>query len=106
MLSPSTDELTMGHLRRPWTAARQKNGVKVSLLPVACSNFDFIFSRRLNDAGHVDFENAMYVRAGALRHEHVLGDLLAHVRHGHEFAGGDAADGLQRRGDGGAAGAS
>ncbi len=42
----------------------------------------------------------MHVRAGALRHDHVLGDLLAHGGHGHEFAGGDAADRLQRRGDG------
>ena len=47
MLSPSTDELTMGHLRRPCTTARAKNGVKVSLLPVACSNLPFIFSRSL-----------------------------------------------------------
>ena len=35
----------MGHLRMPCTTARAKNGVKVSLLPVACSNLAFIFSR-------------------------------------------------------------
>ena len=37
----------MGHLRMPCTTARAKNGVKVSLLPVACSNLPFIFSRSL-----------------------------------------------------------
>src|SRR5664280_3929976 len=45
MFSPSTDELMMGHWRMPCTTARAKNGVKVSLLPVACSKFVFIFSR-------------------------------------------------------------
>ena len=38
----------------------------------------------------------MHVRAGALRHDHVLGDLLAHGRHGHDFARSDPADRLQR----------
>ena len=37
--------LMMGHLRMPCTAARAKKGVKVSLLPVACSNLVFILSR-------------------------------------------------------------
>ena len=41
----------------------------------------------------------MHVRAGALGHEHVLGDLLAHGGHGHELAGGYSADGLERHDD-------
>ena len=35
----------MGHLRMAWMTARAKNGVYVSLLPVACSNLPFMLSR-------------------------------------------------------------
>src|SRR5580700_608489 len=54
---------------------------------------------QLDDAGDVDFEDSVHVGAGALRHQHVLGNLLAHGAHGHEFAGSDTSDGLERRGD-------
>ena len=54
---------------------------------------------QFDDAGDVNLEDSMHVSAGALGHQHVLGDLLAHGGHGHDFAGSDASYGLQWRGD-------
>src|SRR6516225_1170993 len=54
---------------------------------------------QLHDARDVDFEDSVHMRAGAFRHHHVLGNLFAHHRHGHHFAGGHATYRLQRSRD-------
>src|SRR5579875_1387639 len=47
MASPCVEALTMGCLRRAWTAARVMNGMYVSLTPLRCSYLFFSFSRSL-----------------------------------------------------------
>ncbi len=42
---------------------------------------------QLDDAGHVDLEDGVDMRAGALRFDHALGDDGAHLGHGDELAG-------------------
>ena len=41
---------------------------------------------QIDDAGHIHFEHAVDVSAGAARFDHALGDDLAHLRHGDEIA--------------------
>lgn len=41
MFVPSTEELTVGYARNDSTAARMKNGMKVSFEPVERSNSSF-----------------------------------------------------------------
>ena len=59
----------------------------------------FEFVAQADDAGHVHFEHAVDVSAGAAGFDHALGDDFAHLRHGNEVAGNGG-------GRGGAAGAS
>ena len=42
---PSTEELTVGNARKPSTAARTKKGMKVSFVPLDCSNLSLSFER-------------------------------------------------------------
>src|SRR5271157_6491508 len=62
------------------------------------------FVAQVDDAGHVHFEHAVDVSAGAARFDHALGDDLAHLGHGYKVArnyGGRGARGLRRSRRGG-----
>src|SRR5579859_1356169 len=71
----------------------------------------FELGAQIDDAGEIHFVHAVHVRAGAAGLDHVLGDQLAHVRHGDEIARirsgscwarrGRGGCGLSRRGRGG-----
>src|SRR5882724_2136302 len=47
----------------------------------------FQFVTKVDDAGHIYFEHAMNVSAGAAGLDHALRDDLAHLGHGDEIAG-------------------
>src|SRR5271166_6269858 len=51
---------------------------------------------QLYDARDIHLKDTVHVGAGALRQHHVLGNLLAHYRHGYDFARRHTCDGLQR----------
>ena len=80
----------------PWTAARAKNGVKVSLLPVACSNLAFIFSRSFTM--RVTSTSKTPCTCALVRFDMIMCSaiFLRMTLHGHDFAGRNAADRLQR----------
>ena len=54
---------------------------------VALLEAGFVLVAQVDDAGEIHFVHAVDVRAGAARLDHVLGNDLAHVRHGNEIAG-------------------
>ncbi len=45
-LVPSAEAFTVGKARSASTAARMKNGINVSFVPVVCSNFSLVLARR------------------------------------------------------------
>ena len=65
---------------------------------VALLESRFLFVAQVDDAGEVHFVHAVDVSAGAARLDHVLGDQLAHVRHGDEIAGVGRGSGGTRSG--------
>jgi hypothetical protein len=68
---------------------------------VALFESGFELVAQVYDAGEVHFVLAVDVRAGAAGLDHVLGDQLAHVRHGNEIAGIRRGSGRARRRRGG-----
>ena len=72
---------------------------KARAMPLLESALEFV--AEIDDAGHIHFEHAVDVSAGAAGLDHALGNDLAHLRHGHQVAGSDGRRGSLTRGGSG-----